>query len=432
MKEFAKRRHFLMNMLGEDGIAIIPSAREIIRNRDVHFRFRQDSDFHYLTGFNEPDSVLVLVPGRQAGEVVMFCRERDAEKELWDGRRAGLEGVISHYGADDAFPIDDIDEILPGLIENREKVFYAMGRDADFDRRLMGWVNQIKKNIRSGVHAPNEFISLEHVLHEMRLIKDAAELKLMRRACQVTAEAHVRAMQICQPGMMEYELQAEIEYHFAKANMTTAYASIVGGGINGCILHYTENQDKLRAKDLVLIDAGAEHQGYAADITRTFPVSGKFSPAQRDIYQLVLDAQYAAIEQVKPGAHWNDPHDAVVRVLSQGLLDLQLLQGSLDEVMERQLYRRFFMHRTGHWLGRDVHDVGDYKVDDQWRMLEAGMVLTIEPGLYLDDREDVPKAFRGIGIRIEDDVAVSKDGVEVLTAAVAKEIDDIEMIMAHG
>ncbi len=420
-----------MRMMGRGGIAVLPTAPERLRNRDVEYPYRPDSDFYYLTGFPEPEAVLVLVPGRREGEVLLFCRDRDPERELWTGRRAGPEGAIEHYGMDDAFPITDIDDILPGLLENRERVYYTMGVYPEFDRRLIGWVNRIRAASRSGAHTPDEFVALEHLLHDMRLYKSAAELRLMRRAARIAAGAHVRAMQACRPGMMEYELEAEYTHEFRRHGCEHAYSPIVGGGENACILHYTDNSARLEAGDLVLVDAGAELDCYASDITRTFPVDGRFTPGQRALYELVLEAQQAAIERVRPGEHWNAPHEAAVRVLTRGLVKLGLLEGRVPTLIRREAYRDFYMHRTGHWLGMDVHDVGDYKVGGEWRVLEPGMVLTVEPGLYIaPDARGVARKWRGIGIRIEDDVAVTKDGCEVLSKDVPKDPDEIEALMA--
>ena len=428
---FAKRRRDLMAQMG-GGVAIIPTAPVSTRNNDVHYPYRPDSDFYYLTHFPEPEAVAVFVPGREHGEYILFCRERDPEKEIWDGYRAGQEGACDIYGADDSFPIDDMDDILPGLLENREKVFCNMGRYPDFDHRLMSWVNEVRTKARNGVHAPGEFVGIDHILHEMRLIKRSEEVRLMKTAAKVSARAHRRAMQVCKPGMMEYELEAELLYEFKKGGSSfPAYSPIVGGGANGCILHYIENNSKLNSGDLVLIDAGAEMDGYAADITRTFPVNGKYNDEQKALYNLVLKAQLAAIDQVKPGRHWNDPHDKAVRVLAEGLKELGLLNGSLDELIEKGHYRRFYMHRTGHWLGMDVHDVGDYKIEDDWRMLEPGMVLTVEPGLYIAGGDKtVDKRWWNIGIRIEDDVLVTAQGHEVLSKDVPKTVDEIEALMA--
>ena len=432
-KLFAQRRRDVMQLM-QGGIAIVPTAPVCQRNRDVEFPFRPDSDFYYLTHFPEPSAVAVLVPGRSHGEYILFCRDRDPEREIWDGHRAGLEGACRDYGADDAFPIDDIGDIMPGLLENREKVFCTMGRYPAFDQKLLGWVNQVRSKGRTGVHAPVEFVDLSHILHEMRLIKQTPEIKLMRRAARLSVEAHRRAMRACRPGMMEYEVQAELEYVFRKGgSQSPAYPPIVASGVNACVLHYIENDSECRDGDLMLIDAGAEVDCYAADVTRTFPVNGRYSPEQRALYEVVLAAQQAAIEAVRPGNHWNEPHEKAVEVLVDGLLALGLLNGRHDELVAGQHYRRFYMHRTGHWLGMDVHDVGDYKVDDQWRVLEPGMVMTVEPGLYIaPGSEDVDRRWWGIGIRIEDDVLVTRNGHEVLSAGLPKAVDEVEALMAEG
>ena len=429
--EFKKRRHLLMQQIGTGNIAIIASASSAVRNRDVHYPFRQDSDFYYLTGFNEADALAVFIPGREQGEYVLFCREYDATKALWEGAHAGLEGATTHYGADDAFPIDDLDEILPGMLENKAKVFYPMGKNGELDHKLLDWINHIRKQSRSGVTAPGELVSLEHIVHEMRLFKSSEEIKLMKRAAEISAQAHVRAMQYCQPGVHEFEIEAELIHQFMCSGLrAVAYPSIVAGGKNACVLHYTENADKLRKGDLLLIDAGAECDHYAADITRTFPVSGKFTEPQRLLYQLVLDAQEAALAEIAPGKAWNKAHEASVEVLTKGLVELGLLKGRVKKLIKEEKYKQFYMHRIGHWLGMDVHDVGDYKIKDEWRLLEPGMVLTVEPGLYVAaDCQTVDKQWRGIGIRIEDDVLVTADGYEILTASVPKTVEAIEAVM---
>ena len=432
--EFARRRKNLMGMMDKHTIAIIPGAREVTRSRDTEYPFRQNSDLFYLTGFEEPDAVLVLVPGRRQGQVVLFCRERDPDMELWNGYRLGPEGAVAYLGVDDAFPIDDLDEILPGLIEGTQRIYYSMGHDDVFDQRVMGWVNQIRKLVRTGAAPPADFTDLAFLLHEQRLIKSAAEVRVMRKAGEISAAAHVRAMQECQPGRYEYHLEAAIQHTFAEHGARfPAYNSIVGSGANACVLHYTENASKMRAGDLVLIDAGCEYQGYAADITRTFPVSGQFSNEQRAIYDLVLEAQRAAIAKVRPGNTWNQPHDATVRVITRGLIKLGLLRGKERELIKAEAYRDFYMHRAGHWLGLDVHDVGEYRVDGRWRQLEPGMVLTIEPGIYIAaDNTKVPKRWRGIGVRIEDDVVVTEQGCDVLTGDVPKRADEIEALMLQA
>lgn len=430
--EFARRRKQLMALMEPDSIAIVPAAPERTRSRDTEYHYRQDSDFLYLSGFEEPQAVLVLIPGREHGEYVLFVRERNREREIWDGYRAGPEGACSEFEADDAFPIDDIDDILPGLLEGKQRVYYAMGKDSEFDKHVMDWVNTIRAKVRSGATPPGEFLDLSHFLHDMRLFKSAAELRVMKEAGEISARAHVRAMKACKPGVMEYQLEAEIIHEFQKSGARfPAYNSIVGGGKNGCILHYIENSASLKQGDLVLIDAGCELDYYAADITRTFPVSGKFSPEQKALYDICLRAQLAAIAVAKPGNHWNDPHEATVRVITQGLVELGLLEGDIEDIIKNETYKEFYMHRAGHWLGMDVHDVGDYKVGGEWRVLEPGMVMTVEPGIYVaPDNERVAKKWRGIGIRIEDDVAITKDGNEILTKDVPKTVEEIEALMA--
>ena len=433
-KEFKKRRKRLMDMIGSDSIAILPTASVTVRNRDVEFPFRPDSDFFYLTGYPEPEAVLVLIPDRKEGESILFCRESDEKMETWHGRRSGLDGAISIYSVDDAFPIEDMDDILPGLIEGHERIFYNMGINQNFDQRVLGWVNQIRDKVRVGAIAPDEFISLNHFLHEMRLYKSHYEVRWMRQAAKISAKAHKRAMRNCRPDMYEYQLEGELISEFIQNGARfTAYPPIVGSGQNTCILHYTDNSDKMLDGDLLLIDSGAEYQCYASDITRTFPVNGKFSNAQRDIYNLVLSAQTAAINEIKPGKHWNDPHDAAVKVLTEGMVSLGILEGDPEELIKNKDYAKYYMHRTGHWLGMDVHDVGDYKLDGEWRMLEAGMVMTVEPGLYLPvNSKDLPEHWQNIGVRIEDDVLVTKDGYDILSKDAPKTIDEIEELMADA
>ncbi len=429
-KEYARRRSNLMGLMEPNSIAVLPAAREKVRSRDTDYHFRQDSDFFYLTGFEESDAVLVLLPGREYGEYVLFCKEKDPAKEMWDGCLMGPAGACAKLGADDAFPIEDIDDILPGLLEGRERVYYSLGKDASFDQHLMEWVNSLRAMVESGAHPPGEFLDLDHLLHDMRLFKSAAEQKVMAKAGEITSKAHVRAMQACKPGVMEYQLEAEILHEFAiNGARHAAYTTIVGGGKNACILHYINNSETLRNGDLVLIDAGCEYKGYAADLTRTFPVSGKFSVAQRALYELVLDMQNAALEVIKPGSHWDDPHEISVKVATAGLVRLGLLEGDVDELIASGAYKRFYMHRIGHWIGLDVHDVGDYKVGEQWRVLEPGMVMTMEPGIYIaSDDESVAKKWRGMAIRIEDVVIVTKEACQLLTTA-PKTVEDIEQVM---
>lgn len=429
--EYKRRRKALMAQMAPNSVAILAAAPVQMRNRDVEYPYRQDSDFQYLTGFPEPQAVMALIPGRPHGEYVLFCRERDPERELWDGLRAGQAGAVDQYAADDAFPISDIDDILPGLIEGRERVYYALGANPEFDRTLMEWVNQIRAKARQGAQPPKELVALNYVLHEMRLFKSAAEITVMKEAACISAQAHIAVMQNARPGLFEYHLEAELDYVFRKGGAKMpAYGSIVAAGANACILHYRENDALLKEGTLVLIDAGCEIDCYASDITRTFPVNGQFNPQQKVIYELVLRAQAAAIAAVAPGRHWNEPHEASVAVIAQGLIALGLLQGDLAEVLATEQYKRYYMHRAGHWLGMDVHDVGEYKVGDQWRVFEPGMVLTVEPGIYIPaDDPQVPAQWRGIGVRIEDDVLVTRTGAEVLTGAVPKEVADIEALM---
>ena len=430
--EYARRRKALMEEMEPNSIAILPAAPMYIRNRDVEHIYRQDSDFQYLSGFPEPEAVIALIPGREHGEYVLFCRERDPARELWDGLRAGQDGAVAEYGADDAFPIGDIDDILPGLIEGRSRVYYAIGSNQEFDHRLMEWINTIRSKARQGAQPPNEFVALDHLLHDLRLYKSANEVKVMRAAAEISARAHVRAMQASRAGLYEYHLEAELDYEFRKGGAKMpAYGSIVAAGKNACILHYRENDAVLKDGDLVLIDAGCEIDCYASDITRTFPVSGRFSAEQKAIYELVLAANEEAFKHIAPGKHWNEAHEATVRVITAGLVDLGLLQGDVEDLIASEAYKPFYMHRAGHWLGMDVHDVGDYKVGGEWRVLEPGMAMTVEPGIYIAaDNQDVAKKWRGIGVRIEDDVVVTRTGCEILTGGVPKTVAEIEALMS--
>ena len=429
--EFAKRRKQLMRMANDDAILILPSAPERIRSKDTTYPYRQDSDFWYLSGFSESEAVLVLVPGRKHGECLLFCRERDPGKEAWDGPRAGQEGAIERYGMDDAYPIADLDEILPGLLEGRSRVYYHFGRDKDFDLTLIGWVNRVRSMVRQGAQPPHEFLELGHLLHELRLFKSKDELRLMQRSADIACQAQVAAMQATRHGAHEYEVEAALQYVFRKHNAAAAYEPIVGAGSNACVLHYRANDALMHDGELLLVDAGAEFDNYASDITRTWPVDGVYSPEQRALYQVVLDAQKAALDKARPGKHWNAGHEAAVEVLTEGLLSLGLLKGSLKTNLGSGSYKRFYMHKTGHWIGLDVHDVGEYKVAGEFRELEPGMVFTIEPGLYIaPGSKGVPAKYQGIGIRIEDDVLITRDGHRVLTNAVPREIDEVEAILA--
>lgn len=429
-KEFAKRRKQLMRMMGKGGIAIMPSALVRTRNRDVEYHFRQDSDFYYLTGFAEPEAVAVVVPGRAEGEFLLFCRERDKKREIWDGERAGPERAVSDFDADDAFPISDIDEILPGIIEQCERVYYSMGVHRDFDQRLIGWVTSLRERGSAGGHAPDEFISVDHMLHDLRLYKSRAEVSAMRKAAKIAVGAHKRAMRVCAPGMFEYELEAEYQHEFRRHGTHMSYQPIVGSGPNSCTLHYIDNKREMQDGDLVLIDIGCEYDYYASDVTRTLPVNGKFSAEQRAIYDIVFKAHEAALECIAPGRHWNEPHEAAVKAITRGLKQIGLLKGSLPALIRDGAYRKFFMHRTGHWLGMDVHDVGDYKIAEHWRELEPGMVMTVEPGIYIaSPSKGVPKRWWGIGVRIEDDVLVTRNGHDVLTKDLPRDADSIESLV---
>src|SRR5216683_2511957 len=423
-----ERRHALQARMSK-GAAIIPTAPERIRNRDSDYLYRFDSYFYYLSGFPEPEAVLVLLAGEEPRSI-LFCRERNPERELWEGVRNGPEGARAAFGFDEAYPVESLDEHMPKLLADQPALYFAPGADAAWDARIMGWLNQVRALARTGVTAPAEIRDVRAVLDDMRLIKDEGELAVMRRAAAISAAAHERAMRATRPGRSEYEIEAELLYEFRRRGAQyPAYWPIVAGGANACVLHYVLNNAPLRDGDLLLIDAGCELDGYASDVTRSFPVNGRFSAAQRDAYEVVLAAQLAAIGKVHTGNAWNDPHDAAVRVLAQGMLDLKLLSGTLDEVLEKEAYKRFYMHRTGHWLGLDVHDAGDYKRSGKWRSLAPGMVLTVEPGLYIRAADDVPKPLHNIGIRIEDDVLVTEGGGEVITAEAPKRIEDIEALM---
>jgi len=427
-KILARRRRHLMDLAEPDSIIIVSAAAEQLRNGDTMFAFRQDSDFLYLTGFNEPDAVLVLIPGRDAGEQILFCRERDPDRERWDGPRLGLDGAREQLDLDDAFPISDLDEILPGLMEDRDHIYHSVGRDPAFDRQVIGWRNQLRK-LKRNARGPEEFIALDHVLHELRLLKSSEEIRAMRRAAKISAAAHRRAMQVCRPGLGEPDLTAELMHEFTRNGCPPAYLPIVAGGRNALVLHYVANDQPLPDDGLVLIDAGCEYDGYAADISRSFPVAGRFTPAQRKIHDLVLAAQRAAIDKARPGNAFDDIHEAACRVLTEGLIELGLLSGTLAENLEQENYKRFYMHKTGHWLGLDVHDVGDYRIEGHSRMLEKNMVTTVEPALYIGDDEDIPAEFRNIGVRIEDDIRVTDGDPENLTEGVPASADDIEALM---
>jgi len=411
------------------GIAVIPTAEEVARNGDTHYAYRHDSSFYYLTGFSEPEAVLVLIAGA-APQTILFCREKNLEREIWDGYRVGPGAAKEQYGFDATYPIAQLDEKLTELMGNQPVLFYPLGADPAWDERILKLRRSVQAKVRSGIRAPDEIRDVRALLHEMRLLKDTVELDIMRRAAAISAQAHRRAMQFTRTGQFEYQVEAELLHEFCRHGARhAAYPSIVAGGAHACVLHYVDNHARLNDGDLLLIDAGCEVEGYAADITRTFPVNGRFSAAQKEVYEIVLAAQTAAIAAARPGNTWNAPHDAALRVLAQGFIDLKLCQGSVEAVLENESYKRFYMHRTGHWLGMDVHDAGDYKVDDQWRKLQPGMVFTVEPGCYIRPADDVPQALWNIGIRIEDDVVITAQGNEVLTAAVPKTVAKIEELM---
>ena len=429
MTHHHERRLKLAAQMGA-GVAVIPTAPEKLRNRDAHYPYRSDSYFHYLSGFPEPEAVLVLLVADSV-KTILFCRDKNPEREIWDGFRYGPEGACQSFGYDEAHSISKLDEMMPKLLANQPNLFFDLGADASWDARVVGWLNSVRAEVRNGITAPGGVRDVRSLLDELRLFKDAHELSIMRRAAEISGGAHRRAMRAAAPGRWEYEIEAELLHEFRRhGSQAPAYTSIVAGGANACVLHYVTNDAQLKDGDLLLIDAGCELDGYASDITRTFPINGKFSAAQKDCYELVLAAQKAAMDSVHLGKHWNEPHEAALRVLAQGMIDLKLCEGGVDAVLESGDYKRFYMHKTGHWLGLDVHDAGDYKRGGEWRILEAGMVLTVEPGLYIRPDEKVPEALWNIGIRIEDDVCVTGGECEVLTASTPKTVADIEAWMS--
>ena len=424
-----RRKKFIEQMNG--GVAIFRSSTEVIRNNDAHFKFRPDSDFYYLTGFSEPNSVIVFAPEHPEHKFIMFVRPRDPERETWDGKRAGIEGAVSTYGADIAYSIDELEAKLPEYVKNVDTLYYTIGTYPDFDQKIIHLLSDLRKKVRSGDYAPTTIIETGKILHEMRLLKSDEEMEIMRKANKIAQQAHIEAMKASRPGIYEYEIEALLENEFKKQGANgVAYNSIVGTGVNATILHYVENNQQLKDGDLLLIDAGDEYGFYASDITRTFPVNGKFTKPQREIYEIVLEAQLEAIKMVKPGTKFVDVHNRAVEVLTEGMVKVGLLNGNVDDLIKDESYKKFYMHRTGHWLGMDVHDVGKYHINKESRVLEPGMVLTVEPGLYIQENvEGAPKEYIGIGIRIEDDVLVTKDGNEVLSQRIPKTIDEIEKVM---
>ena len=425
---FSERRLQLSNKVLDDSAIIVASALVKSRISDTDYAYRQDSNFYYLSGYEEPDSLILIRPNHDKEKFIIFCRDRDPLREQWDGFRTGQDGAIQEYQADNSYSINSIDQMMPELLAGVKNIYFSMSAPCGVDLKISQWVEDIRKNTRAGAEPPHNLLSLDSILHEMRLIKEDHEMDLMKQAADITTEAHIRAMQAVTPGMYEYQLEAEYLYAFNKNGARSpAYNSIVGGGNNSCILHYVENNAELKDGDLVLVDAGCEYKYYASDVTRTFPVNGKFSPEQKEIYSIVLEAHKQSMEQAKPGNKWNLMHEKSVEVIVEGLLDLGLLKGTKDQVIENGDYSKFYMHRIGHWLGMDVHDVGGYKQDGDWRDLEKGMVMTIEPGIYiLDSLEDVDDKWKGIGVRIEDDIVVTESGFEVLTPNVPRTIEEVE------
>jgi Xaa-Pro aminopeptidase len=429
--EFAKRRQQLMEIVGDGSVVILRAAAHKIRNNDANYPYRQDSDFLYLSGFSEPEAMMVMLPGNKGGHSILFCRQRDPHREMWDGQMAGVEGAVDQFGFDEAFPISEMGERLPTLLQGCERIHHDLGKDPEFDQLLIGLMNDFRAKTRKKFQAPDEIIALNHSLHEMRLFKSRTEITAMKKSARVAVRAHQRAMQVCKPGMNEADIHAELMFIFTQNQCEASYIPIVGGGANACVLHYISNRDQLNDGDLLLIDAGAEYDGYASDITRTFPVNGSFSGPQTDLYQVVLAAQLGAIEEVRSGNSWSHVHETAVRIATEGMIDLGIIKSSLDEALEEEYFKDYYVHNTGHWLGLDVHDVGEYEIDGHSRVLEPGMVLTVEPGIYIPENANaVDEAWRGLGIRIEDNVVVTRDAADVLTSGICKTIEDIEELMA--
>ncbi len=428
----ARRARLLATMQAAGGgVAIIPTAPERLRNRDTSYAYRFDSYFYYLTAFREPEAVLVLVAG-DTPRSILFCRTKDTEREIWDGYRFGPDAARDAFGFDEARPIAELDEQLGLLLANQPAIFHSVGYEPEWDRRVAEALNRVRAQARTGCHAPSQIRDVRSLIDEMRLVKDAFEIATMRRAAEISAGAHRRAMRTARPGVFEDEGGAELIHEFRRhGSPGPAYTSIVASGPGACVLHYIENDRQMQDGELLLIDAGCELDGYASDITRTFPVNGRFSGPQKAVYELVLAAQAAAIAEIRPSASWNAGHDAATRVLTQGFIDLGLIKGSLDAAIESGSYRQFYMHRTGHWLGLDVHDAGEYKLAGEWRPLAAGNVLTVEPGAYIRPADGVPEAFWNIGIRIEDDALVTDTGCDIITIATPKSVADIEAVMAE-
>lgn len=430
-QEFSQRRQQLIAQLPTNSIALIPSAKEILRNGfDNTFQFRQNSDFWYLTGFNEPDAVLALIPGRAEGEVVLFNRPTDPKAEIWTGRRAGQSGACRDFGMDQAFLIERLDEKLPELLKDRASIYYPIGRNTEFDHQVMNAMNRARAGVRRGATAPNNFCNLDPLLHGMRVIKSEAEIAIMQHANDISSEGHRMAMRACKPGQYEYALEGIIRGHcYTNGCRDMAYGPIVGAGENACILHYVTNTAQIKENDLVLIDAGGEYQNYASDITRTFPANGRFQGEQKAVYEVVLATQMKLLSIIKPGLNWDVIQQTCRRSLTEGLVAIGLLQGSVDGLLEQQAYLPFYMHLFGHYLGLDTHDAGSYKVDGHWPDLQPNMVFTIEPGLYISaNTPNVDPRWWNIGVRIEDNIVVTKDGHRNLTTA-PKTVAEIEALM---
>lgn len=433
MNDYQKRREHVLKSINPAGIVIIPSAKERTRNGDALYPFRQNSDFYYLTGFDEPDAMLVLAPHRQEGEYILFNRSKDRAREIWDGPRVGQQDAKKEYLANEAYPIEDFKKMLPELLIGRKEIYYPIGTEKDLDRMMMHALNKVRQKVRGGYESPAAFIDIGTVIHEMRLLKSESEISVIQKAVDITGIAHEKAMRACRPGMNEYELEAEILYEFKRHGAKDfAYTPIVGSGENSCILHYVKNDRVIEDGDLVLIDAGCEYKNYAADITRTFPANGKFTKEQRAIYEIVLKSQLKAIELLAPGVPFIEAQTVIVKTITEGLLELGLLEGNAEDIIASQGYFPFYMHRSGHWLGLDVHDVGRYSSNNQWRKLEAGMVLTVEPGIYISETlTNVPSKWHRIGVRIEDDVLITEDGCKVLSATIPKTVEAIEEMMSQ-
>jgi Xaa-Pro aminopeptidase len=431
VKEYKKRRQQLMQMAGDESVVIVRAAAPKLRNNDVHYPYRQDSDFLYLSGFSEPEAMIVLLPDGKEGRSILFCRERDPHREMWDGLMAGTEGAVGEFGFDEAFPIGESGERLPKMLHGRERICFDLGKDPDFDHQLINWMNEFRAKTRKKFLAPDEIIALGHNLHEMRLFKSRTEITAMRKSARIASKAHRRAMEVCKPGMNEAEIHAELLHTFVHNQCEPSYIPIVGGGANACVLHYISNRDPLNDGDLLLIDAGAEYDGYASDITRTFPVNGTYSGPQKDLYQLVLESQLKAIDTVHAGNPWEQVHETAVRIATEGMIELGIIKGGLEEALEEEYFKDYYVHNTGHWLGLDVHDVGEYEIDGHSRILEPGMVFTVEPGIYIPPSANaVDETWRGMGIRIEDNVVVTRKDADILTSDICKTTSEIEELMA--